>query len=471
MSSVPSLIDAIQDNHSTVFRRLFIKRRSASTGLFESNWYDISNDVKKWGSYKVAIDAERINKFTFSGPNIVMANDTGLYNPEDDETSLWYNYLSQQRTLVKVEAGFINQTLAANGLWSYEEVPHQANWDEVDWDGGAAIWDEGETSAIFYGIISGDIGLSNRNEVAFPVKPLTQIFIDYAARNLTGWTSTGVTASQFMTMVRDHTDGSGSFVFRPFFGDTTGNWDISTTSVVYGNLNTSTATEVVSSNIWDIMTKLAESENFVPFVSKDGVFKFVSRNANTSTVAYQFFGGGLHSSDYGHTIKIIERYGRRSSKYYSRVEVHWFDSGSASSYEVRQSALVVEGANNAWNLGARTLSFENFLIPTTTVAETVATTVFNEVSAYRNEIEFTTSFIPHLEILDRVSISYDSPPTSRQNLWDQNYWADDATSTSQDLMWEVLSGDAIRLDATEFKFLSININLDKLETKFEAREI
>ncbi len=466
-----SVADQVNKHHSTVFRRLSVKRRSEATGLFETDWLDITKDVKKWGTYKVAIDAERINKFAFSSANIVMANDLGLYNPEDDEASLWYGYLSQQRTLVKVEAGFLQQYQSADGIWRNYEVPADSNWDEVPWDGDSAIWDNGQPSTIFTGIISGDLGLSSKNEVAFPVRPLTQVFIDYAARNLTGWTSTGCTASQFMGMLRDQTDGSGAFVFRPFFGDTTSMWDISTTSVVYGNLNTSTAKQVVNSNVWQIIEKLSESENFVPFVTKEGMFRFISRSANTSTVAFEFFGGGSRSPTYGNTIKSIERFGNKISKYYSRVQVHWLDSDSASSYEVQQSALVVEGANNPWNLGARSLEIENFLIPTSTVAATIALNVFNDVSALKNEIAFTTSFIPQLEILDRVAISYDTPPSNINTLWDQNNWADDNTDTSADLTWDRQTGDAIRLAGDEFKFLSISINLDKLENKFEAREI
>ncbi len=466
-----SIADQIKKHHSTVFRRMSIKRRSVITGLFESDWVDISKDVKKWGTYKVAIDAERINKFAFSSASVVMANDLGLYNPNDDEASLWYNYLSQQRTLVKIEAGFVEQVKGNDGVWGSYEIPQNSNWDEVPWDGDDAIWDADGSATIFTGMISGDLGLSSKNEVTFPVKPLTQVFIDYAAKNLLGWTSTGITATKFMQMVRDQTDGAGSFIFRPFFGDTTTNWDISTTSVVYGNLNTSTAKEVVDSNVWQVMEKLAESENMVPYVTKEGVFKFISRSANTSTVAFEFFGGGSRSTTYGHTIKSIEMFGDKISKYYSRVQMKWQDLDTATAYEVQQSALVVEGANNAWNLGARSLELENFLIPTSTVAATIVLNIFNDVSALKNEIAFTTSFIPHLEILDRVAISYDTPPTNINTLWDLNNWADDNTDTSADLTWDRQTGDAIRLSGEEFKFLSIAINLDKLETKFEAREI
>lgn len=464
-----SLASEIKKGHSKVFRRCYIKRRLASTGLFESNWVEITDDVKKWGSYRISVDSIHANKFTFANASLVMANDQGKYNPSDDETSLWYNYLDQQRTLVRIEAGFVSEE-KTNGVWERLTYPDNTDWDDgSEWDQENAAYDT--DSAMFTGIISGDITLSNKNEVTFTIKPLTSVFIDYAAKNLTGWTSTGMTASQFMTMLRDQTDGSGNYVFRPFFGDTTSYWDISTTSNVFSALNTATSAEVIDKNCWQVIEKLAEAENFLPFVTRNGTFKFVSRDANTSTVAFEFHGSGSYSGEYGHTIKSIERFGRKITKYYSRVSVKFRDEDTSSAYSIRQAELQVSPINNPWNLGQKTLNVENFLLQTSTVADVIAQELFDEYSAVKNEIAFTTSFIPNLEISDRISISYDSVPTTQNSLWDLNNWADDATSTASDLTFEVATGDAIRLLDDEFKFLSIDVNLDKFETKFEAREI
>jgi hypothetical protein len=465
-----SIVDQIKKGHSRVYRSAYIKRRKGSDGTFESDWYDISSDVKKWGTYKVQIDAQHPNKFTFGNATLVLANDRGLYNPEDDETSLWYDYLSQQRTLVRIEAGFLHQTCGADGIWSNATVPVSSQWDVAQWDLGA-VWDGEDTAAVFTGIISGDINLSNKNEISFTIKPLTQIFQDYAARNLRGWTSTGMTASQFVTMIRDHTDGSANFVFRPFFGDTTTYWDISTTSIVYANLNTSTAQDVIDKSVWDVILKLAEVENFVPYISREGEFRFVSRSANTTTAAYEFFGGGTTDSEYGTTIKQISNYGRKLTKYYSRVQVKWAAANTSTSYEVYQSSLQIGPTNNPWNLGERTLAIENLFIPNSTIANSIAASLFAEYSALKREIEFTTSFVPHLDILDTCEITYESAASNPYNLWDQANWADDATSTSLDLIWDSPTGDAIRLQAESFKFLAIDVNLDKFETKFHAREI
>jgi hypothetical protein len=467
---VSSLNDQIAAGHSRVYRRAYIKRRNGSDGQFETDWQEITKDVKRWGTYKAQLDANSPNRFSFGNATLVMVNNEGKYNPEDDEISFWYNYLSQQRTLVRIEAGFLHQTLAASGVWINSEYPGATEWDVDFWDYDASLWDAQE-NALFTGIIAGDINLSNKNEVQFNIKPLMQIFQDYSARNLTGWSAGGMTASQFMGVVRDHTDGSGAFVFRPFFGDTTTYWDISTTSIVYTNLNTSTAKDVIDASVWDVMQKLAEVENFVPYVTRDGTFKFVSRNSGASTTAYEFYGGGVFDNTYGLQIKEITNYGKKLTKFYSRVQVKYNEANTSSSYEAYQSSLVVSGGNNPWNLGERSLNIENLFIPSSAIAQSIALTLFTEYSALKNEIEFTSSFIPHLEILDRVTISYDSPATNPYNLWDQGNWADDATSTSTDLIFDVATGDAIRLADTPFRFLSIDVNLDKMETKFLAREV
>ncbi len=455
-----------------VFRRAFIKRRDLGTGLFETNWLDISSDVKQWGKVSSNIDSVRLYQFTFGNIKMTMHNDQGRYNPEDDEASLWYGYLNQQRTLVKIEAGFVDRSQRADGVWVSSEYPSSALWDEAVWDGPAAIWDTPiTTSIVFTGIISGDILLSDNNQVALNIKPLVSVFQDFPARNLTGWTSTGCTSSQFITMLRDQTDGAGSFIFRPFFGDTTTNWDISTTSTVFSNLNTSGADEVIDKTVWDVIEKLSEAENYVPYTTRGGMFKFVSRAANTSTVAFEFHGAGNPSSYYGSTIKNVSSVGRKLSKYYSRVEVKWAAPDTTTSYEVVQSSMVVAGNSNPWVLGYRTLHIDNPYIPNATVANALATAIFNDYSALKKEVDFTTTFVPHLDLLDRFALYYEPATASQNSLWDEFNWAQDSTNSAMDLIWDSSKGDAINFSGQEFKFLSFEIDLDNLSNRFVAREV
>lgn len=438
-----TILEKIKSNYSRVFRKLYIKRRSLVTGLFESSWVEISSDVKSWGRIRREIDSVQYSKVKFSDIMVKFENTSGRYNPSDDESSLWYNYADQQRTLVKVEAGFIHQTLAASGIYTNTLLP--------------------SSPQVFFGIVSGDILISDKNEITLPIKPLLQIFRDYPARNLTGWTSTGLTANQFYQMLRDQTDGSNSFIFRPFFQDTTTYWNLASTTNVYTNLNTGGAADVLDKTVWDVMEKLSEAEDLVTYVKNDGTLTFGSRTP-TATSSFHFVGSGFFNNDYGHTIKTIKSFGKKISDYYSRVEVKWIDSNTTTAIRVKENTFTVNGTNAGWTYGLRTFKFENFWIPTITTADTILNNIFANVSALKNRIEFSSTFVPHLDILNRIQVSYDSSEKGTTSRWDVNDWAYDDTNLSNDLYWDKYSGDAIRLNQTEFKILSIDLDLDKLET-------
>ena len=468
--SINSINQLIKSDKSECFRRAFIKRRSIVTGQFESSWYDVSDNIKKYGKISVKADDLKLNKFTFANAKLVCDNEDGLFNPHTSESSLWNGYLNQQRTLVKYEAGFVERTKDSGGVWTNIEWLAESLWDQSIWDQANSIWD-GVGTSLFYGVISGDIPLSDSNEVTLNIRPLVSIFQDYPARNLTGWTSTGVTASQFVQMVMNQTDGSSNYIFLPFFGNTSTGYELSTTSNIYTTLNTSGAVGVLDKTVWQVIEKLAEAESYIPYINKQGVFKFVSREVNTTTVAFEFHGTGSHSGAYGHTIKKISNYGSKQSKFYSRVETKFIDADTITSFVVSEGSFTVSPGSSAWVLGVRTLKVENFFIPNTATASAITTDLFNEYSALKNEIEFTTSFIPQLDLLDRISIYYDPSEVNNRNLWDQNNWAADDTSTALDLIFDASSGDAIKLSGEEFKFLSIEIDLDNLECKYLAREI
>jgi hypothetical protein len=449
MSGLNSLVGQIKNPRSKVYRRLYIKRRMPGTGLYETSWLELTDDVIKWGTIKKEVDSNKINQFKFSNITITMDNSLGLYNDHTDENSLWFNYADQQRTLVKIESGFLYET-KTNGIWSTAEFP--------------------SNNVIYNGFISGDIIIKGNNEISIPVVPLTECFRQFYATRLTGWNDS-LTASDFITMLRDQQDNDGDYIFRPFFQDTSTGFDIQATSVEYANLNTSTAQDIIEATVWEVIEKLAEAENFVPYVTNAGKFRFVARDLATTTV-YHFFGVGGFSSYYGQTIKQITNFGRKFNKYYSRVSVKWVDSDTATSYEVMESDYRVRSDSSPWTLGERTLSIENFWIPTATVAETIAQDLFAEFSAIRREIEFTTSFIPHLDIFDRVLITYDPTPPTENGIWDVYKWADStgAAAFDDEMIWDSSPGDGLKLNADEFRLISIDVNLDSLECKYIGRE-
>lgn len=462
----------ITNARSRVFRKAFIKRRLIGSGLFESDWVEITEDIKKWGKLSAQVDSQRLNKFTFSDLKMTLANDEGKYNDESNQSSLWFGFQDQQRTLVKVHAGFVNETQTSDGLWIRQEHPGQSEWDSDDlWD--QSEWDD--TNIVFKGVISGDLTINDKNEANLTARPLLQLFRDFSANNITGFTSTGLSASQFVEAVRDMTDGNGSYIFLPFFDDTTSNWNISTTTVNYSNLNSAGAADIRDKNVWQVINKLAEAENYVAYVTPSGIFNFIPRGNITSTVAYEFHGLNTTDTEFGHTIKQINSFGRRISKAYNRVELKYKEENTTTSILSTQTSIEVTGGNSAWVIGQRTLQLDNTWIPDVTTAESVLGTVFSEVSEIKNEIKFNASFVPQVKVLDRISITYDTSQYAQTSLWDINDWSGDTTTddtiTSEYLFWDNSKGDALNFSNKEFSVLDVNIDLDKFSSTFMGREI
>lgn len=457
---------------SQIFRRAKIRRRRVDNGKFEDGWVDISKHVKSYGKLTSQVDSARRFKFNFATGKLVVDNRDGHFNPSDSPPSYWFGYMDQQRTLVNIEAGFRTVTTDTNGLNTIGETPSATLWDSAIWDEGEEyVFDDTDSSSIFIGILSGDIPLNDKIEVTLNLRPLVSVFQDYPAKKLTGWTSTGLTASQFVTMVRDQVDGNGEYIFRPFFGDTTSNWEISTTSTVFSNLNTSTAADVIDKSVWEVIEKLSEVENFVPYITRNGIFKFISRTSAASSTSFEFHGAGSFNTTYGQTIKAITSYGFRISKYYSRVQLKWNEASTSTSYSIQEADFEVNSQSPGWIYGLKTLSLENLYIPNASVADALALAVFNDVSGFKKEIDISTTFIPHLELFDRVAVYYDPTEVLPDSLWDINNWADTGAGTDEDLVFDPSGGNAIYLTGEEFKLLSMEIDLDNLENRFVAREV
>jgi len=423
-----SLEDEIKNNKSKVFRRAFIKRRLVSTGLFETDWQEITKDVGKWGTVTQKIDSEKQGRIRFSSTNLTMINDDGLYNPAENEASLWFGYASQQRTLFKIEAGFIHQTQGADGIWTNTEFPSS-------------------NSEVYTGVLQGDINVNTRNEMNFSIKPLTQILRDYPAKDLSGFTSTGVTASEFMGMIRDHTDGSSNLIFRPFFKDTTTGFNIQTTTVTYANLDSAGSSDIIDKSVWQVVEKLAESENYLAYVSADGTFNFIDRDNIASATTYNFNGVGSSDRTYGIQIKDISFFGFRQSKYYSRVSLKHGSTDTTTSFETVEAEFKVAGENAPWNFGHKTFSMENTWLSATGAA-LIAQDIFDNVSSKKNELNFNSSFVPHITITDRLSISYDSNPVNALSLWDQNVWVGLSAAVSQSIEQTTEAGNTGLLTST-----------------------
>ena len=446
-----SLTERIKAPVSEVFRRFYIKRRNIGNGQFESSWQDMTDYMVRWGSYGWSVDTPRYGDLRLENNVIAVSNVDGSFNPSDNESSFWYGYSDLQRSLVKIEAGFRHFTQSSGGIWTKTEFP--------------------TNPTMWIGIISGDIFFNGQSIVNIPLRPVSQIFRDFPVNQLTGFTTTGFSSGGFMAALRDHTDGSGYYAFRPFIGTgTAADWQIETnSSVLYANLNSNSAEDLHNLSAWDVAEKMANAENKAVWINQSGNFIWQSKTMGASEV-FQFHGlGSNFSRTYGQTIKKINRYGKRLSAFYSRVAVKYVNTDTNTSFVNTGLAYAVSGTNTAWNLGQRTYRIDNFWLPNSATAAVVANAVFSKVSSQSEEIEFSTSFVPHVQLFDKISISYDSSDFATTiSFWDERDWTA-YTESSSDLWWDAERGDAIILNSVTFQILGVNIDLDNAECRFIAK--
>lgn len=468
-STLTSSIEALcGSNSSRVFRRAYIKRKQLSDGLFESSWQEITDSVVRWGSIISEADIDRYGSLNISGTNIIVDNSDGKFNVNTSDASLWYGYADQQRTLVKIECGYYLQYRGTDLIWRNTVYPSDPT--------------------VFVGVMAGNIRFSESNEVTIPLEPLTRIFKDtvFSLDTSIPFPYPIVeTASDFIpldsyvtTYLRDGIK-DGVYIYRPFFNNTTSHWDIGATPTISGYLplkyedRTTDISDDLS--VWDYLQNACQIYNKIAYIDRTG--KFVLKDKTPlSTTAFHFAGGPLAMlSDGENVIKRIHSYGVDFDNYYSRLMVTIYNGSAIVPGWIRyqtETTFDINSSNTSWNYGSKLLEIQHLVGNTSTVASITAqivtdivSEIYDYVSVPKRQIEFTSTLVPHLTLFDRVNITYDSSTVEGlQSLWDINNW-------DTELMWAGADAQSISLNSVAHSVVSIEIDLDNLETKFICREI
>lgn len=420
---------------STTFRRAHIRRRQTSDGLYESSWTSITDKVKKWGQFNSQIDDVRLNRFIFSGLTIVCRNDEGDFNPESSPNSLWNGYLTRYRTLVRIQAGY-----------------EQDDRTELPTD---------TTQGVF--ILDDEIKINSiANEATLNCRSLASIFEEVRANDLGGIYTTQ-TASDIITRIRDHTDGSGRLVFQQFISS--GAWSIATTTT---NFLLSTSAAVSDKSVWDLMVMLAETEGFILNFTRSGGIVFKNRDANTTTSVIDLGGQGVSRPN----VIALNWHKEAIDKFYNFIRMKYIDSDTSTSYVTAGTITSVDPSNTSWKYGARAYEFENTFLNNTTAAQSAVNAVFSMTSIMKVELEIKCLFLPHIDVLDRVTLTYLSYNLGDAVLWDTEDWASDAAIDPDDGMnWDAELGENFNFNGEAFKILSKSTNLDDFTTVLTLREV
>lgn len=431
-----NIASIIQDTIHFPFRKLEIKRRQASDGLFESSWQDITPYVVRWGTLQTSLDENRLNAFVHTGVQFAVKNDNGEFNPETEGQSLFYGYLTRYRTLVRMSAGYT--------------------------DGSGNQFPTESTQGIF--IMDSEIDINPKNkEVLIQCKSIISPFQETRADEVSGITAS-LSSSEILGKIRDATDGSGNYLFRNFITSTA--WDIQTTTAILNGLGTTTA--IAEMSVWELMNKLAETEGFVVHATRTGGLVFADRNPNTAEPSFNLYGAGFRRPN----IIKLGSYREATSKLYTHIRFKYLEDDTETSVLTAGTQTTISPTSVEWKYGRRTYEMENTFFANTNAAQNVATNLQNVFSNLKSELDIDVLYAPHLELLDLVTVSYREGSQTSINNWDELVWASDTTTsdTTTTLLWASETSSTINFISKSFKIISRRHNLDNFTTTLRLRE-
>jgi len=435
-----ALTELINAPVCTMFRRAYIKRKSATTGLYESTWQSITPFIIKWGTIRVGVDDVRLNRFTLSGISIQVDNRTGKFNDENNINSLWFGHLTRYGTLIKIESGY--QGTSDSFGWGFP-------WGEA-W-GAVTEYPSTPTQGIF--VIDQEIQITSDNKVTINASSLKSVFDGVKANEIAGLGPTQ-TASDLVAKIRDHT-AAGAYIFRQYIS--AASWSIQATTNNY-NIATTTALDN-EGTAWDLMTKLAEAEGYVLYINRTGGIVFSDRTPNTSASQFSFYGQGFPRQN----IIRVNSYKEALNKVYNNIRVKYLPNDTTTSYVSAGTTTAITSSNVQWKYGARIYNeIDNTFIVNTTTAQAIADNLFTEFSSVKNEVELDAKFHPELDPLDRVDVSHYSYNLISKTLWNNFNWGG--------AFWAA-EGENFDWDAKAFKVLAKTINLDDFSEQLTLREI
>lgn len=411
-----------------VFRRLYLKTRLAS-GEYESTWTEIPvKYIKKYGSISFESDVIKPNFYKFSDFTFDVINNDGYFSGTDNAVSIWYGAPTRYRTLVKLESGYIDT-------------------DETEYP---------TVTSLFYGIMTEDINQNFDNSVQIKANHISYVFKEVPASAIPGLGVTQ-TASDIITKIRDYQDSNLVYVFQKYL--TSGAWNISTTTTYY-NMATSTTLDGIDS--WELMTKLAEAENHVVYISRDGSFYFHPRGDIASTPSFHFSGIGESGAEYGHNIMRRLKIDDGISKVYNRIRIKHDSDDTLTSYYTKQETWTWGDSSSSFYYGVRTYDYENEWLNTATSA-TVADSIYNEFIRPKLEIELESKFVPQLSLYDRVSLTYRTRTPMGGDLWGYFDWGTG--------VWAAQAGFNINISDSEYKVISLKHDLNAFKSTVRIREL
>jgi hypothetical protein len=424
-----SILSCIKRPSARVFRRLYFKRLQQN-GDYETDWQEIPGRyVKSWGNVQYSLEDIKPNHFKYSSNEMSLLNNDGYFSRETQAQSFFYGFLGIHKTLVKIDAGYID----TDGT-EYPTSP-----------------------TLFMGVIDvKNSKYSSDNIVKFKADHISKIFDDLPADQIPGMGTTQ-TAHTIVGRIRDYVDGNGTEIFQKYI--TSGAWNLTATTAYY---NPATSTSLQNETCWGLMKKLAEAENYVLYVDNTMSLWFKERSNIPASITFHFSGVGDANKAWGHTIMKSINVDDGYDRIYNRIKVKWDKDETTSSYYIYNENWTWGDSSSSYRFGVSEYSYENTFISSLTTAQNIATSIFNEFSEPKTLVTFDSKFVPQVELLDLISLTYRSHvPIDTGSLWGKFNWGSGT--------WGKYKSYNININNDEFYVTEVRHNLDKFVSTFKAR--
>ncbi len=427
MSISDELKTLIKRPKMRVFRRLSIRRRIAATGDYESDWVAIDNRlIKKYGTVSRGMSNMKANFYKYSGMTFEFNNEGGIFNDVTDDSSIFYNFLSVYRTLVRVEAGYLDDS----------DVEHPTN------------------SVIYFGYVGEDIVRTDKNVFRMPTHHISKVFDEFPADQVKGL-GAAQKAYQIIEKVRDHKDTLGVPIFQKYISSTA--WNIESTTTDY---NIATSTALQGKTVWKLLQKLAEAESKLLYIDPNGQFRFESTAVETSSV-WHFSGPQDEDQSFGKNIISVLKLGENLKNIYNRVMVKFGDANTSTSYKIRTESWNWGDSSSSFKYGIRTYKYKNEFLNSAT-ANTVADTIYDRYVLPLREARFKSKFLPGLDISDTVDVTHNTGEVLENAAYGKGLYG-------EGIYGKYIPG-SVNLAGTKFLVTNIKDDIEKFTTEVTLEE-
>jgi len=226
-----------------------------------------------------------------------------------------------------------------------------------------------------------------------------------------------------------------------------------------------TTTTLEGLTCWQMMKKLAEAENKLIYISREGDFFFHDKDVAQSVSVWHFSGLGDEDRSYGKNVMKRIKIEYNAQKVYNRIRIKHAKDDTLTSYYIRNETWNWGDSSSSFLYGTRTYEYENEWMDTAT-AETVGDTIYEEYKFPKQEVKLDTKFVPQLDINDRTSLTYQTieSESSVGSLWGNFNWGG--------AKWGAVAGGFnINIVNTDFMIINMQHNIDVFKTTVTLREV